>query len=108
MRLLGNVELDATIERIGCHFSTLIEEKDLGQFHATTIALQKIKASNFFMNDDYDLNDPDIPPRLLLEDYLFCETGSLLAFNFYVLHTQLSRKHTTGAVTFTRCGKRCS
>jgi hypothetical protein len=29
------------------------------------------------------MNDlPDVPPRLLAEDYMYCETGSLLALNF--------------------------
>ncbi len=37
---------------------------------------------------------PDVPPRLLPEDYLFCETGTLLALNFLrTAHTVVEKAH---------------
>ena len=37
---------------------------------------------------------PDLPPKLLPEDYLFCETGTLLALNFLrTAHTVVEKAH---------------
>jgi hypothetical protein len=37
---------------------------------------------------------PDVPPPILPEDYLYCETGTLLALNFLrTAHTVVEKAH---------------